>query len=544
MPRFPATLILTLSIFVLAALLSAGPASAQTGDVQTICANTPIPTGWIKTDDFNSPLICGMPFNPFDLNVWIIQRYDNKHRNDLMIVCNPPRPGVPAGWAIDSIFTSPLSCGHPFNAGANNMATIKCLNCPVAVDPPLGPDYEGWLDVANCDTISGWVWNRNASGTTLRVDIIANGAQIAQATADVFRQDLKNANKGDGKHGFAFATPARLKNGLNNSITVRVTGTNFFIGHTPLTINCTNPIDNQRSFVRQHYIDFLSREPDTSGWDFWTNQITGSCASTDAACIDYRRVQVSKAFFLSIEFQNTGFYVYRFYRAAFARMPTLAEFAADKNLVSQGVIVGNPGWDSTLDFNKVAFASTFAARSNFTSVYNSLSNQQFVDQLFANSQATPDAATRNDLIDGLNTGRYSRGTALRLIVESQPVVNSQFNPAFVAMQYIGYLRRLPSDPPDGPSMSGFFFWLDKLNREGDQNSMVRAFLLSDEYRNRFGSNQPWPGGTTSSSQAAQMSTETEYAPTPPCEDWDGDGWCDPPVCYDWDGDGVWDYCDG
>jgi hypothetical protein len=175
-------------------------------------------------------------------------------------------------------------------------------------------------------------------------------------------------------------------------------------------------------------------------------------------------------------------------------------------------------------------------------VYNAFNNQQFVDQLFANAQVTPDATTRNDLIDGLNTGRYTRGNALRLIIEYQPFISHEFNPAFVMMQYMGYLRRHPSDAPDGPSMPGYFFWLNELNSTGDQNHMVDAFIKSAEYRNRFGSDQPWPSGSTTKMQAAQMSTTQGYEPIPPCEDWNGDGWCEPSSCEDWDGDGAWDYC--
>jgi hypothetical protein len=512
--------------------------SAAMAQRETICAGTPVPAGWVKVNDFNSFLTCGNPIAPNIYNVWVIERYDNRFRGDRMVICSTGQP--PAGWGVINTFWDPLSCGHPA-AIIQNMMIIECLNCAVRPpDPqPTGPDYEGWIDVGNCDNIAGWVWNKRAPTTPLRVDILANGAQIAQVMADVFRQDLQNAGKGDGRHSFTFPTPARLKNSRSNTITIRVTNTNFFLG-SPKTFTCANPIDDTRFFVRQHYVDFLGREPDQSGWDFWSNEIN-QCGS-DAACRDYRRIQVSKAFFLSIEFQNTGYYVHRFYRASFARMPTLAEFGTDKAIVSQGVIVGTPGWDSTLNFNKVAFANTFAARSNFTSVYNGLSNQQFVDQLFANAQVAPDTNTRNDLIDGLNTGRYSRGQALRLVVEYQPFIDHEFNPAFVMMQYMGYLRRHPSDPPDGPNMPGYFFWLNDLNSTGDQNHMVDAFLKSAEYRNRFGSDQPWPGGSTSSSQASAMSTQTDYSPTPPCEDWDGDAWCDPPVCEDWDGDGNWDYC--
>jgi hypothetical protein len=55
------------------------------------------------------------------------------------------------------------------------------------------------------------------------------------------------------------------------------------------------------------------------------------------------------------------------------------------------------------------------------------------------------------------------------------------------MQYFGYLRRNPDDAPDG-DFSGYQFWLDKLNRFGDfrRAEMVKAFLVSLEYQQRFG----------------------------------------------------------
>jgi Domain of unknown function (DUF4214) len=53
---------------------------------------------------------------------------------------------------------------------------------------------------------------------------------------------------------------------------------------------------------------------------------------------------------------------------------------------------------------------------------------------------------------------------------------------FVKMEYFGYLRR---DPDNG----GFQFWLNKLNEFGgnfEQAEMVKAFIVSGEYRRRFG----------------------------------------------------------
>ncbi len=76
-----------------------------------------------------------------------------------------------------------------------------------------------------------------------------------------------------------------------------------------------NPIDLNGFFVRQHYRDFLNREPDVSGFEFWRDNIA-SCGS-DLQCLEVRRIDVSASFFLSIEFQNNGYFVERFYKAAY-----------------------------------------------------------------------------------------------------------------------------------------------------------------------------------------------------------------------------------
>ena len=88
-----------------------------------------------------------------------------------------------------------------------------------------------------------------------------------------------------------------------------------------LTINdlpidpATNPIDVAGNLVRQHYHDFLNREADPDGLAFWTDQIV-SCGS-DAQCIEIKRINVSAAFYLSIEFQETGYLVERMYKVAY-----------------------------------------------------------------------------------------------------------------------------------------------------------------------------------------------------------------------------------
>ncbi len=75
------------------------------------------------------------------------------------------------------------------------------------------------------------------------------------------------------------------------------------------------------------------------------------------------------------------------------------------------------------------------------------------------------------------------------MADSNSVRAADFNTSFVLMEYYGYLRRNPTDPPDGND-SGYQFWLSKLNSFGGdylKAEMVKAFITSIEYRQRFGS---------------------------------------------------------
>ena len=75
-----------------------------------------------------------------------------------------------------------------------------------------------------------------------------------------------------------------------------------------------------------------------------------------------KRINVSAAFFLSIEFQETGYLVYRMYKAAYGNLPgtpvpvRLNEFLPDTQQIGRGVVVGEPGWQQVLENNKQAFA--------------------------------------------------------------------------------------------------------------------------------------------------------------------------------------------
>ncbi|MET0625434.1 MAG: Calx-beta domain-containing protein [Pyrinomonadaceae bacterium] len=248
----------------------------------------------------------------------------------------------------------------------------------------------------------------------------------------------------------------------------------------------SNPIDATPFFVRQQYVDFFSREPDAGGLAFWSNGIE-SCGS-DAACREVKRIDTSAAFFLSIEFQETGFLVHRLYRASFGRLSRYREFVRDTQEIGRGVVVNSPGWEAQLEANKAAFLSEFAARPDFQTRYGGMTNAQYVDALNANTGGSLSQAERDSLVAGLTGGTETRATALRKAADDPDFRARETSPAFVLMQYYGYLRRNPDDAPDS-DFAGYNFWLGKLSEFGGdyrRAEMVRAFLVSTEYRRRFG----------------------------------------------------------
>ncbi len=228
-----------------------------------------------------------------------------------------------------------------------------------------------------------------------------------------------------------------------------------------------NPIDDPQFFVRQHYIDFLNREPDEPGFAAWVS-ILNNCAAGDTSC---DRVHVSEDFFKSPEFQQRGYFAYRFYPVAFGRKPDYLEFMPDIQRLS-GFL------DSTqLEAAKVALIADFMARPAFVAIYNPLNNTQYVDTLLATAAVTLPAATRQALIDGLNAATLTRAQVLRQIVESDEVSTKYFNQAFVVMEYFGYLRRDPDIL--------YLQWIQFLDSGASSRTMVSGFVNSLEYRQRF-----------------------------------------------------------
>ena len=249
-------------------------------------------------------------------------------------------------------------------------------------------------------------------------------------------------------------------------------------------------------FVRQHYQDFLNRQPDVAGLNFWTNEIT-SCGS-NVQCAETKYINVSAAFFLSIEFQETGYLVYRMHKSAFGNLPSgpipvrFNEFRNDAQLIGSGVQVGIGNWEAQLETNKQAYALAFVQRADFLASYpTTLTAFEIVTRMNQLAGSVLSTTERNELIALLGANpadSLKRAQVLRAIAENAQLRRAEFNRAFVLMQYFGYLRRNPNESPDR-DFGGYSFWLNKLDSFGGNfiaAEMVKAFISSIEYRRRFG----------------------------------------------------------
>jgi hypothetical protein len=240
-------------------------------------------------------------------------------------------------------------------------------------------------------------------------------------------------------------------------------------------------VDSAQFFVREHYYDFLNRAPDEGGLGYWADQLV-RCGA-DTACLNDRRIGVSAAFFIELEFQQTGSVVYRLYRAAYGTMASpdrtranilYAQFMPDRSQL----VGGTQLQESTADF-----ASRFVQRAAFKQAYpDTMSNTDYVNRLYDTAGLTPFASERAASINALNNSSKTRAQVLLDLIEVQAFKDREYNPSFVLMQYFGYLRR-------DPDQAGYDFWLNVLNNREPNNfrGMVCSFITSQEYQERFSS---------------------------------------------------------
>lgn len=439
----------------------------------------------------------------------------------------PYRQPAPAGTStLNSIFagTTPNGTWQLFVVDSFNGDSGRIAN--------------GWtLELTTSTAVANVQFNATAFGasegdgsatiTVTRTGTTSGAGTVDYATADATGKQRLDYTASFGTLSFAagettktFAIPLTDNVYVDGSRTVQValsnaTGTNLAASPSTavLTITdndtatpTTNPAETASFFVRQQYHDFLNRVPDSGGLTYWTQQITD--CGTDAACIRRQRVAVSNAFFYEQEFQQTGAFVYRLYRAAYgnsqpfpnpnsdsgtpivaANIPSYEKFSQDRARV-----VGS----SDLAASLLALANTFVTRAEFTQRYaTTLTNTEFVDAVLANIQTASSVSLTSQRTALINLANASgRGAVLYRLADDSagnPIANSAFldaeyNRGFVLTQYFGYLRR-------DPDIAGLNFWFNVVSRftlrdAAGQKGMVCAFITSTEYQQRFSSVAP------------------------------------------------------
>jgi hypothetical protein len=270
------------------------------------------------------------------------------------------------------------------------------------------------------------------------------------------------------------------------------------------TVPGANPVDNKTFFIRLQYIDFLGREPEPDGLQFYLDILNG-CQPSDIECNKYTRGAISANFFRSPEFQRKGSYVMYLYMVSLGQRavtpaelndpskidrPHYGEFIVDLQSIS------DPTDDPVIgEARKVALTDAWMQRAEIQAKYpNTMSNAMFVQTLFNTAGVT---VSNQNWAAELTAGTKTRAQVLREFAES-PEVNTKFyKPAFVTMEYFGYLRRDPEDCKNpsnwtggDPNQCGYIFHNNRFHLAADpdflENTIVRGFIESPEYRQRFG----------------------------------------------------------
>lgn len=225
-------------------------------------------------------------------------------------------------------------------------------------------------------------------------------------------------------------------------------------------LNLSQPVlTNDMYFTRQQYLDFLDRQPDTSGLSSWTNALKNGMAKAD----------LINDFMQSSEFAGKGKFVAQAYLGVLARD---ADYSGFRHWLSQ---MENGG-------TELQVITSFLQSSEFQNNFGSnLDNSQFVNRLYENILLRqPDSGGYNYWTGQLNSGSMTRPQLALAFLQSSEFQNLTAiqNRVNVSLMYFDMLRRQADQ-------DGFNYWVNVLNSGTPLTDVISQFLASPEYQGRF-----------------------------------------------------------
>ncbi len=232
-------------------------------------------------------------------------------------------------------------------------------------------------------------------------------------------------------------------------------GVEASVGRNPV-VRDNDIFGNNQLFVMQQYRDFLLRETDATGLNYWLSEFSAGRAT---------RTSMISSSINSAEFGARVAPVARLYFAYFKRIPDYA---------------GLTFWVSEFKVKTLQEVSNaFALSQEFQNTYGTLNNSAFVNLVYQNILGrTADAAGATYWVGELNAGRATRGAMMTAFSESPENLRLSTNKVFVTMVYVGMLKRSPDEP-------GYNFWVNALNGGQSAQNLINGFVGSAEYRARF-----------------------------------------------------------
>ena len=244
------------------------------------------------------------------------------------------------------------------------------------------------------------------------------------------------------------------------------------------TATLTNPVDDLRFFINQHFMDLAGREPDQLTMEKLLMQL--SQCGNKADCLRTRRVDVSAALFLENDLAANGIFLNGIYMAGFGRRPKFAEFESDR-----AALINH---SAEVERNRMAFLLAFVQRAEFKRRYPAtMKPAEYVDAILLSAMqyAGVDLSSeRNNLIALVDDAAASRAAVLAKVISQPTLIDAQYNSSLILSHYFAYLRRDPDE-------SGYATWLNFIRnkplRDTDTaRSVTCGFVNSTEYQSRFG----------------------------------------------------------